>query len=118
MRRLIRSNAAPYYGLAHRRLTSGTVVINRNHDPIAFFQTDETDQCASPLAGIVEQVAERLVKIFSLSSKDVRRGRNDLDAEVSFGMQPLECADKPFGGCGDRRSRRRRRGGCGGTGVR
>src|SRR5262249_57203581 len=77
LRRLVRPNAAPHDGLAHRWLYSRTVVINRNHDPFAFFRAAEPDPFACPLAGVVEQVAEHLIKVLSLSAEDVRRGRID-----------------------------------------
>jgi hypothetical protein len=60
---------------AHRRLYSRTVVIDRNHDLFALFRAGEPDLGASPLAGVVEQVAEHLVEIFSLSPKGGRLGR-------------------------------------------
>src|SRR5262249_3848572 len=116
--RFVRPNASPHDGLAHRRLYSRTVVINRNHDLFAFLRAGEPDPGAGPLAGVVEQVAEHLVEIFSLSPEGRRRGRIDLDAEVSFGMQPLERADKPLGGCGNRCARSRRSSRCGGSRVR
>jgi hypothetical protein len=90
LRRLVRSNAAPQDGLAHRRLYSWTVVINRDHDPFAFFRAGEPHPGASPLACIVEQVAKHLVEVFTLPTEGMRRGRIDLDAEVSFGMQSLK----------------------------
>src|SRR5262249_58947800 len=54
LRRFVRSNAAPHDGLAHRRLYSGAVVINRNHDPFAFLRAGEPDPGAGPLASVVE----------------------------------------------------------------
>ncbi len=112
------SNAALHDGVSHRRLYSRAVVINRNHDRFTFFRPGEPDLGASPLAGIVEKVAEHLVEIFSLSPEGMRRGPIDLDADTSFGMQPLKRAGKSFGRCGDRRARRRRRGGGGRSRVR
>ena len=98
----VRPNAAPHDGLAHRGLDSRTVVFNRDHDPFAFFRGSEPDPSASPLAGVVEQVAEHLVEIFSLSTEGMRCGRIDLDSEVSLGMQSLKRAGKSLGGCGYR----------------
>src|SRR5262249_19024110 len=99
---LVRPNAAPDDGLAHRRLYSGAVVVNRNHDLFALFRAGEPDPGASPLAGVVEQVAEHLVEVFSLSTEGMRRRRVDLDAEVSFGMRPVERPAESLGGCGYR----------------
>jgi len=113
LRRFVRPNAAPHDGLAHQRLYSWAVIIHRNHDPFAFSRAGEPDPGARPLTGVVEQVAEHLVEVFSLSPEGVRRGRIDLNTEVSFGVYPLQRADKSFAGCGNRRSRPRRRGGCG-----
>src|SRR5262249_1524799 len=101
LRCFVRPNAPPHDGFAHRRLDAGTVVIDCNHDLFAFFRAGEPDPGASPPAGIVEQVAEHLVEIFRLAPERVRRGRIDLDAEVSFGMQPLERAYESFGRCGN-----------------
>src|SRR5262245_22970591 len=115
LRRLVRPNAAPHDGLAHRRLYSGAVVVNRNHDMFTLFLAGEPDPGAGPLAGVVEQVAEHLVEVFSLSAEGVRCGRIDLNAEVSFRVDPLERADKSFGGYCDRHARGRRCGGCGGS---
>jgi hypothetical protein len=53
LRCFVCSNSTPQDGLAHRRLYSGAVVINRNHDLFAFFRAGEPDTGASPLAGIV-----------------------------------------------------------------
>ena len=52
-----------------------------------------------------------------LSAEGVRRGHIDLDAEASFGMQPLNRSDQSFGGCGNRCARRRRRRGSRGSRV-
>jgi hypothetical protein len=68
----------------------------------ALSQAGEPGFCPSPLAGVVEQIAEHLVEIYSLPLERVRRKHVDLDAEVSFGMQPLERADKYLDGCGYR----------------
>jgi len=95
----VRPNTAPHNGLAHRRLYSRPVVINHNYDLFAIFRAGEPDPGASPLARVVEQVAEHFVEIFSLSLERVRRKRVDLDVEVSFGMQLLKRADKSLGGC-------------------
>jgi hypothetical protein len=54
LRRFVRPNAALQDGLAHRRLYSGAVIINCDHDPFAFFRSGEPDPGASPLTGIVE----------------------------------------------------------------
>src|SRR4029434_8378988 len=54
LRRLVRSNAAPHDGLAHRRFYSGAVVVNHYHDPIPLFRAGEPDPGASPLACVVE----------------------------------------------------------------
>jgi hypothetical protein len=69
---------------------------------INFFRAGEPDPGASPLAGVVEQVPEHLVEVFLMFPEGERRGRIDLDAEVSFGMKSLQGSDKSFGGCGNR----------------
>src|SRR5262249_11182618 len=72
LRRFVRPNAAPHDGLTHRRLYSGAVVINHNNNLFALFRAGEPDPGAGPLAGVVEQVAEHLVEIFSLPLERVR----------------------------------------------
>jgi hypothetical protein len=104
---------------SHRGLYSRAIAINYDHDLFAFFRAGQFYPGVSPLAGIVEQVHEHLVEIFSLSREGVRSGHINLDEHAAFGVQALKHAGNSFGRRGNRRAcPRRRRGGHGSRAAR
>src|ERR1044072_8615380 len=79
---LVSPHAALQNPLSHLRRQPGSIVVYGDHQRVAPPFGCDDDVRASPLAGVVEQIAEHFVEVFALRAYAVRRVHADVDRQL------------------------------------